>query len=129
KFFRYFQLQPAFWRIDYLIGVCRAAMARGITDPWTFEAMRLDDAEPHYVAAYDWPSVHHGFIAQGKINPAAISFMSRRAAPELHRQLICARVGCYSPTLNTVRRAAELGWDRLAHLGAVLATRVQARTT
>ena len=87
-FFRYFQVQPAFWNIEYLTSACRTALARGITDPWAFEAMRLDGARQHYVADYDWPNVHHGFIAAGRINPVAISYVSRAPAVELYQQLL-----------------------------------------
>jgi hypothetical protein len=87
-FFRYFSLQPACWDIQYLTSVCRTALDSAITDPWRFEQMAWDGARQHYVAEYNWPSVHHGFMAAGKLNPAAISYMSRTAVPELHKQLI-----------------------------------------
>ena len=124
-FFRYFQVQPAFWNIEYLVQACEAALAGGIRDPWTFEAMRLDKAPQHYVADYNWPSVHHGFIASGKINPLAISYMSRALAAELHEQLIRETVGVNSPALFTAYRLAINGWNRGRRIGNALAARLQ----
>jgi hypothetical protein len=88
NFFRYFALQPAYWDVQYLTSVCRAALDSEITDPWRFEQMAWDGARQHYVAEYKWASVHHGFMAAGKPNPAAIPYMSRTAVPELRQQLI-----------------------------------------
>lgn len=124
-FFRYFQIQPAFWKIDYLIAACRAALADRITDPWRFEALRWVEAAPHYVAGYDWPSVHHGFIAQGKVNPAAIAYMSRTAAAELHQQLIRDSIGIYSPSLYAACRIAARIRTRFGSLPGTLARRLQ----
>jgi len=112
EFFRYFQVQPACWRINYLIEACKTALDRGIHDVWSFEAMRWDGACQHYVAAYEWPSVHHGFMAVGKINPAAISYISVRCAPELRGQLIRDAIGANSAALyrlyGTIRLAKWL---------------------
>lgn len=124
-FFRYFQVQPAFWKVEYLIWACRAALASGITDAWTLEALHLDGARQHYIADYNWPSVHHGFIASGKINPDAISNMSRSDASELYRQLISNCVGFYSPPLYGMHRAVDAGWYRFRRFGAALASRLQ----
>jgi hypothetical protein len=93
EFFRYFAMQPAFWRLDYLVDACKAALERGIRDAWAFEAMQWEGTAQHYVAEYNWPSVHHGFIAAGKINHDAISYMSGSAAAELKAQLIRDVVG------------------------------------
>lgn len=114
-FFRYFQVQPAFWNIEYLTSACRAALASGITDPWAFEAMRLDGARQHYVADYSWPNVHHGFIAAGSINPAAISYMSRKAAPELHAQLVRDVIGINNAAIYQLYRLCRRGAGLLRH--------------
>jgi len=106
-FFRYFQVQPAFWRIEYLIAVCRHALDEGKHDAWGFEAMRWDGAARHYIADYNWPTVHHGFIASGKVNPEAIGFIDERVAPELRNQLLRDSIGVASPTLHRVLWASE----------------------
>ncbi|MFZ0426414.1 MAG: hypothetical protein WAL80_26360 [Xanthobacteraceae bacterium] len=99
KFFRYFQVQPTLWRLDYLQAACAHAQAEGIGDVWAFEAMRWRKAEPHFVSRYDWPTVHHGFLAQGRLNPAAIAYLDRKQAPEPHRTLVREAIGIESPLL------------------------------
>jgi hypothetical protein len=98
-FFRYFQVQPTLWRLDYLEAVCAHALAQGVTDAWSFEAMRWPKAEKHYVSRYDWPTVHHGFLAQGKINSAAIAYLDRKRAAGSHRMLVREAIGIDSPLL------------------------------
>jgi hypothetical protein len=98
-FFRYFQVQPTLWRLDYLEAACSYAMAQGIGDAWSFEAMRWPQAGRHYVSRYDWPTVHHGFLAQGKLNPAAIIYLDRKRAQRLHRVLVREAIGIESPIL------------------------------
>ena len=75
NFFRYFQLQPSFWDLDYLIEICREALEKQCFDPWSFESFSYAKPRQHYVSRYEWPSVHHGFLAQGKVNPEAIDFL------------------------------------------------------
>jgi hypothetical protein len=99
EFFRYFQVQPSLWRFDYLLSACRNATALGISDAWAFEAMRWSGAGRHYVSKYDWPSVHHGFLAQGKLNPEAITYLDRKRAPRQHRALVRDAIGVESPLL------------------------------
>jgi len=98
-FFRYFQVQPTLWRLDYLEAACAYAMAQGITDAWAFEAMRWPNAGRHYVSQYDWPTVHHGFLVQGKLNPAAIVYLDRKRAKLSHRALVRDALGIESPML------------------------------
>jgi hypothetical protein len=119
-FFRYFQVQPAFWNLDYLIGACHNALERGIRDAWAFEAMRWAGAAQHYVADYNWPTVHHGFLAAGNINPEAIGFIDPKVAHELRTALLLDSIGIDSPTLYRMWWAS----DRLAHS---IAGRVKAR--
>jgi hypothetical protein len=126
-FFRYFQVQPAFWKIEYLIEACRTALAGGIRDPWAFETMRVDNASQHYMADYNWPNVHHGFIAEGKINPVAVSYMSRTLAAELHKQLLRDSIGVNSPALYGVYRLTSKGWNRFRGIGYALTARLQSR--
>jgi hypothetical protein len=125
QFFRYFQIQPAFWKVEYLVWTCRAALAGSVTDPWAFEAMRLDGARRHYIADYKWPSVHHGFIAEGKINPEAISYMSRKHVTKLRQQLIRECVGCYSPTAYEVYQTMSAARTSARRLSRALARRLQ----
>jgi hypothetical protein len=98
-FFRYFQVQPTLWRLDYLQAACAYARAMGISDVWSFEAMRWPKAEPHFVSRYDWPTVHHGFLAQGRLNPAAIAYLDRKQAAGPHRMLVREAIGIESPLL------------------------------
>lgn len=98
-FFRYFQVQPTLWRFDYLQAACDYALTRGIADAWNFEAMRWTQAMPHYVSQYNWPTVHHGFLEQGKLNRAAIAYLDRCTAIGAHRMLIREAIGFESPLL------------------------------
>jgi len=98
-FFRYFQVQPALWRLDYLEAACVYAMAQGVTDAWAFEAMRWPNVGRHYVSRFDWPTVHHGFLVQGKLNPAAIVYLDRKRAAPSHRALVRDAIGIESPML------------------------------
>ena len=98
-FFRYFQVQPTLWRFDYLEAACAHASAHGIADAWTFEAMRWPQAGRHYVSSYNWPTVHHGFLAQGRLNPAAILYLDRERAAISHRVLVREAIGVESPIL------------------------------
>jgi hypothetical protein len=111
-FFRYFQVQPTLWRLDYLQAACAYAQAEGIGDVWAFEAMRWPKAEPHFVSGYDWPTVHHGFLAQGRLNPAAIAYLDRKQAAALHRALVGEAIGIESPllfdSLQTLSRTKSL---------------------
>jgi hypothetical protein len=98
-FFRYFQVQPTLWRLDYLEAACAYARAQGVTDAWAFEAMRWPNARRHYVSRYDWPTVHHGFLVQGELNPAAIVYLDRERAEPSHRALVRDAIGIGSPML------------------------------
>ena len=98
-FFRYFQVQPTLWRLDYIEAACAYAMAQGVTDAWAFEAMRWPNAGRHYVSRCDWPTVHHGFLVQGKLNPAAIDYLDRERAAPSHRALVRDAIGIESPML------------------------------
>lgn len=98
-FFRYFQVQPTLWRLDYLEQACAYAIAQGIKDAWAFEAMRWTEAGAHYVSRYDWPTVHHGFLIQGRLNPAAVVYLDRKRAGGPHRVLVREAIGIESPLL------------------------------
>lgn len=98
-FFRYFQLQPTIWKIDYLIDVLTSAKAQEVTDPWNFEAISYAHAGQHYVSRYRWPTVHNGFMAQGRVNDKAIAFADRQVAGPLRHALIREAVGVDSEGL------------------------------
>ena len=123
-FFRYFQVQPAIWKLDYLLAACRQALAAGNPDAWSFEALRWPDAAQHYVADYRWPTVHHGFLASGKVNPEAIGFIDGTLAPELRTQLLRDSIGIASPALHRVLWASEKFGSRV--LGRLKNTLVHA---
>ena len=106
-FFRYFQVQPTIWNIDYLIQACGVALERGIRNVWQFEAMHWDGAAQHYVADYHWPTVHHGFLAAGKVNPSAITYMDKAIGAELYVELIRDLIGVGSPMLYWGWRASR----------------------
>jgi hypothetical protein len=112
-FFRYFQLQPTLWRLEYLERVCAAAIAAGKGDPWRFETLRFQDAEQHYISSYDWPTVHHGFLVQGSVNLAAVHYADRGARLRLRQQLIKEVVGVKSEMLLMLRSAGERMWSRI----------------
>lgn len=98
-FFRYFQVQPTLWHLDYLQEACAWALTQGVTDAWNFEAMRWSRAQPHYVSQYNWPTVHHGFLEQGELNANAIAYLDRRNATDAHRMLVREAIGVESPLL------------------------------
>lgn len=107
-FFRYFQVQPAIWRIDYLEKTLRSAVAANVIDPWAFEAFRWDGAEQHYVSQYPWPTVHHGFLVKGNVNLTAIDFADRHLAKDLRRVLRLdaqRAMGGIRYTLRHIKRA------------------------
>ena len=104
-FFRYFQVQPTVWRISYFEQACAAAIAAGVLDPWQFEALRLSNSEQHYVSAYNWPTVHHGFLVQGRINPVAIDFIDKRTGRTFRRELIRDLMGTRSEILDSIQRS------------------------
>jgi hypothetical protein len=111
NFFRYFQVQPTLWRLDYIERICAEALRLGITDPWRFEAMQINGGEQHYVSAYRWPTVHHGFLAQGKINTAAIDFATGSKGVAIRRRLIGEMIGVEREYLYHLYRAAARGAD------------------
>jgi hypothetical protein len=84
-FYRYFQVQPTVWRIDYLAKALTSASAEGIMDPWAFEQFKWDSVEQHYVSEYPWPTVHHGFLVKGSVNVSAFKFADRSTAKDLLR--------------------------------------------
>jgi hypothetical protein len=106
-FFRYFQIQPTVWRLKYLEDACAAAMAAGVLNPWEFEALQLPISEQHYVSEYNWPTVHHGFLVQGKINPASIDFVDSSANATIRHRLIKELVGTRSETVFKFQRVAS----------------------
>lgn len=107
EYYRYFQLQPTLWRIDYLETILAASMRQEVTDPWAFEALRLPEAEQHYVSTYAWPTVHHGFLAQGRIHSRAIDFADRNSASRLRQALMREVVGLDSEFLYRLHRAGS----------------------
>jgi hypothetical protein len=129
NFFRYFQLQPTLWRLDYLERTCAEALRLGITDPWRFEAMQLNGAEQHYVSAYHWPTVHHGFLAQGKVNTAAIDFAMGSKGVGIRRRLIGEMIGVEREYLyrlyHTAARGADLARRGLRKVGTLCRELVQ----
>jgi hypothetical protein len=75
--FRYHSsLQPALWRLDYLLEVTAHAMAQGITDPWAFEFINL--GRRHYKSPYHWPCVFSGLFFEGRVNWPAIGRIQAR---------------------------------------------------
>jgi hypothetical protein len=121
-FFRYFQLQPTLWRIDYLQRICAEALCLGITDAWNFEAMQLANAEQHYVSTYHWPTVHHGFLMQGRINLEAVDYAARARGTRLACHLVKATIGIESLALFRAYRllahVARLPGRALNRVGA-----------
>ena len=93
NFFRYFQVQPTIWRIPYLVNACDEARAAGVFDPWGFEAMQFPNSDQHYVSQYNWPTVHHGFLAKGVVNLKAIDFVDRDIGWAVRRELNSGRNG------------------------------------
>lgn len=89
-FFRYNQCQPGLWQLDYYLALCDEALASGQDSAWAFEEASFRLQQPHVVADYPWPSVHHGFMAQGRVNPEAIRTLPRRpvAAADLRAVLV-----------------------------------------
>jgi hypothetical protein len=98
NFFRYNQLQPSFWNLDYLLDLCREAKARRFFDPWSFESFSFSAPRQHYVSRYAWPTVHHGFLAQGKVNPDAIDFIQMAEGRNFRAFLLKEAVGLSSMT-------------------------------
>lgn len=82
NFFRYNQIQPAFWDIDYLIYLCDDALSRHVHDAWSFEALDVPKKEQHYVSAYQWPSVPNGFLQKGRVRKEAIEYIQVPLANE-----------------------------------------------
>ena len=117
-FFRYFAVQPACWNLDYLIKACKVALDKGIRDTWAFEALQWEGAARHFVADYNWPSVHHGFMAAGNINPTAIAYMSRTNAAELRGQLLRDSIGINNAALYRM-------YCRVRRLGHAVKTRLR----
>jgi hypothetical protein len=92
-FFRYFQLQPSFWDLDYLIEICHEAFEKQCFDPWAFESFNYGKPRQHFISRYEWPSVHHGFLAQGKVNPEAIDFIQMPQGREFRTLLLTESIG------------------------------------
>jgi hypothetical protein len=107
QYFRYFQLQPTLWRLDYLERTCAEALRLGVTDPWMFEEMQLAIAEQHYVSAYPWPTVHHGFLIKGKVNREAIDYGMGIDGNSVQGRLIRETIGVESERLYRLYRVAR----------------------
>ena len=112
-FFRYFQVQPTLWSIDYLAEACSRAMAAGATDPWKFEALRMEGARQHYVSKLQWPTVHHGFLVQGTVNACAIEYAEGGSHDGLRRELIKEYTGVGGEWLYQGVAAARKFYRRL----------------
>lgn len=104
-FFRYNQCQPSVWDAAYLRRLCGEALAQGVDDPWSFENELFDGQEAHFVSACRWPTVHHGFLASGRVNPEALGFR-----------------GSAGPALRALRAAIRARFVRERGLGALLGT-------
>jgi hypothetical protein len=118
NFFRYFQLQPSFWNLDYLIEVCHEAFEKQCLDPWSFESLSCGNRRQHYVSRYAWPCVHHGFLAHGKINPEAIDFIQMPEGREFRSFLLRESIGFNSMTAFRMLRFLE--WMRSGVLRRLL---------
>lgn len=114
NFFRYFQLQPSLWEIDYLIDVCREALEKKCLDPWSFESFVYSSPRQHYVSRYPWPSVHHGFLEKGKINLDAISFIQMPQGRKFRSFLLKEALGFDSILRFRINRFLSWGKATLA---------------
>jgi len=110
NFFRYFQLQPSFWDLDYLIMICREAFEQRCFDPWSFESLSYNKRRQHYVSSYAWPCVHHGFLMRGRVNPEAINFIQMPQGREFRSFLLRQSIGLDS--LTAFRVLQFLKWLR-----------------
>jgi hypothetical protein len=110
NFFRYFQLQPSFWALDYLIEICHEAFKKRCFDPWSFESLTYGKLRQHYVSRYAWPCVHHGFLAKGKVNPEAIDFIQMPQGREFRSMLLKETIGFDS--ISAFRVLRSLKWLR-----------------
>src|SRR5262249_54824083 len=73
-------------------------------DPCAFESLSYSKPRQHYVSRYAWPSVHHGFLAQGKVNPEAIDFIQLPQGREFRSLLLRESIGFDSVTAFQVLR-------------------------
>lgn len=108
------QLQPGLWRLAYLADLVEGLRRAGVTDPWHFEKHRLDGQRPHYVAALGWPSVHHGFLRGGRVNPGALAD-PRVADPTVRRRLTRAACGSEREVVYAATSGALRLMRRMRH--------------
>lgn len=117
-YFRYNQVQPAIWRVDYLESLLGEAMRRGIEDPWAFERFCMPGQPHHYVADYRWPSRHCGYRRGGRVYLRALYAMKMPEGKELRDELLDERFPRLSPALRRVLGAAFGLWGRLRNVPA-----------
>jgi hypothetical protein len=72
----YSSLHPAIWTASHLLRSLIYASEHGIDDPWRFEKGRFPDAKHFTSGVMTWPSVHGGFLWQGKVNVPALAHMN-----------------------------------------------------
>jgi hypothetical protein len=111
EFFRFYQVQPAVWNLEYLDRVCRYAGQTGAASAWDFEEMLPGPPGRHAVAGYAWPCTHHGFLERGRVNYEALRIMrhpaTRPLASELKRRFALER-GPFAYERLRLRRALHL---------------------
>ena len=112
----YNQCQPAVWKLDDYALLVEAAVRQGIEDPWSFEAFRLPDQPPHYVAPYRWPSRHCGYRRRGKVYLRSLYAIEMPAGRELRDALLEERFGSLPAPLRRALGGAFQLWGRLRRM-------------
>jgi hypothetical protein len=82
----YNSLQPALWKLDYLLAACEHALHKGIETAWEFEWLNL--GRTHYVAEYHWPCIFNGLFTQGRVNLGAVRRLKAKPFAKFRRQLV-----------------------------------------
>lgn len=74
-------LVATLWQRAALASLCKRMLDAGVSDPWTFEAAPNPASVAHRVATLRWPTVKHGFLRKGALNPRAVRDLKVRPSP------------------------------------------------
>lgn len=86
--YHFSSLHPAIWTVAHLARTLDYARENGLESPWQFECIRLPGSEHLTTQGVLWPSVHGGFLWQGRVNVPALRSMKQGAQKALRTMLL-----------------------------------------
>lgn len=91
EYLYYSQLQPAFWKLEYLMIILKNLKALNNHSPWHFEFHKSE--EVHLISPYRWPSLLGGTIEAGIVNRKIFKHLKTKNLFRLRKILFLEYLG------------------------------------